>query len=92
MTEEAKKIVDLLNKEPFKKNYNLISFHSLGSEQLLQLLNDVLGEIDATQNGDIRFDFLCRLLNVFKSFLSNAQCGMFVEKTFHKIFIFCFNF
>nr|XP_002126367.1 intraflagellar transport protein 81 homolog [Ciona intestinalis] len=54
MTEEAKLIVELLNKEPFKKNVNLISFHSYGPEQLLQLLNDVLATIDPSQSGDIR--------------------------------------
>ncbi|XP_076807172.1 intraflagellar transport protein 81 homolog [Clavelina lepadiformis] len=54
MTEEAKQIVEHLNKEPFKRSLNLISLHSLGAEQLLQLLNDVLAEIDPRQHGDIR--------------------------------------
>ena len=54
MTEEARQIVELLNKEPLKRNYNVISFHSLGSEQLLQLLNDIFAEIDSTHGGDIR--------------------------------------
>uniref|UniRef100_H2YNA5 Intraflagellar transport protein 81 homolog n=1 Tax=Ciona savignyi TaxID=51511 RepID=H2YNA5_CIOSA len=54
MTEEAKLIVDLLNKEPFKKGLNLITLHSYGPEQLLQLLNDVLATIDPSQAGDIR--------------------------------------
>ena len=54
MTEEVRQIVDLLNKHPFKKNYSLISFHSLGPEQLLQLLNDVFAEIDSKNAGDIR--------------------------------------
>ena len=62
MTEEVRQIVELLNKDPFKKNYNLISFHSLGPEQLLQLLNDVFAEIDAKNAGDIRCVFMpfCR--------------------------------
>ena len=54
MTEEAKLVVDYLNKEPFQRNLNFISFQSLGQEQLLQLLNDVLAEIDPNQQGDIR--------------------------------------
>lgn len=54
MTEDAKQVVEYLNKEPFKRNLNFISFQSLGQEQLLQLLNDVLSEIDPSQAGDIR--------------------------------------
>ena len=54
MTEEARQIVELLGKEPFKRNLNLISFHSLGPEHLLQLLNDVFAEIDSKHAGDIR--------------------------------------
>uniref|UniRef100_A0A0G2JGC3 Intraflagellar transport 81 n=1 Tax=Mus musculus TaxID=10090 RepID=A0A0G2JGC3_MOUSE len=46
MSDQIKFIVDSLNKEPFKKNYNLITFDSLGPMQLLQVLNDVLAEID----------------------------------------------
>lgn len=54
MTEDAKQVVEFLNREPFKRNLNFISFQSLGQEQLLQLLNDVLAEIDPNQAGDIR--------------------------------------
>lgn len=46
MSEQLKFIVQELNKEPFSKNYNLISFDSLEPLQLLQVLNDVLGVID----------------------------------------------
>lgn len=46
MSEQLKYIVDELNKEPFKKNYNLISFDSLQPLQLLQVLNDVFAEIN----------------------------------------------
>ncbi|WAR28260.1 IFT81-like protein, partial [Mya arenaria] len=35
-----------LNKDPFNKSYNMISFDSLEPLQLLQVLNDVLGVID----------------------------------------------
>lgn len=54
MTEEAKQVVELLNKEPFNRNVTFISYQSLGQEQLLQLLNDILAELDPTQAGDIR--------------------------------------
>lgn len=46
MSDQIKFIVDSLNKEPFRKNYNLITFDSLEPMQLLQVLNDVLAEID----------------------------------------------
>ncbi|XP_038126091.1 intraflagellar transport protein 81 homolog isoform X2 [Cyprinodon tularosa] len=46
MSEQLKFIVEQLNKEPFKKNFNLITFDSLDTVQLLQILNDVLSEID----------------------------------------------
>lgn len=46
MSDQIKFIVDNLNKEPFRKNYNLITFDSLEPMQLLQVLNDVLSEID----------------------------------------------
>ena len=47
MGEQVKFIVQELNKEPFKKNLNLISFDSLEPLSLLQILSDVLGEIDS---------------------------------------------
>lgn len=46
MSEQLKFIVEQLNKDPFKKNFNLITFDSLEPMQLLQDLNDVLAEID----------------------------------------------
>lgn len=46
MSEQLKFIVEQLNREPFKKNFNLITFDSLEPMQLLQSLNDVLAEID----------------------------------------------
>ncbi|KAM4617060.1 intraflagellar transport protein 81 homolog [Polymixia lowei] len=54
MSEQLKFIVEQLNKEPFKKNFNLITFDSLEPMQLLQVLNDVLAEIDPKQAIDIR--------------------------------------
>lgn len=46
MSEQLKFIVEQLNKDPFKKTFNLITFDSLEPMQLLQILNDVLAEID----------------------------------------------
>ncbi|XP_078523624.1 intraflagellar transport protein 81 homolog isoform X1 [Lissotriton helveticus] len=54
MSDQIKFIVEKLNKDPFKKNYNLISFDSLEPMQLLQVLNDVLAEIDPKHAVDIR--------------------------------------
>ncbi|KAI2661886.1 hypothetical protein H4Q32_007582 [Labeo rohita] len=54
MSEQLKFIVEQLNREPFKKSFNLITFDSLEPIQLLQTLNDVLAEIDPKQAIDIR--------------------------------------
>ncbi|KAI4899499.1 hypothetical protein NFI96_011496 [Prochilodus magdalenae] len=54
MSEQLKFIVEQLNREPFKKSFNLITFDSLEPMQLLQTLNDVLAEIDSKQAIDIR--------------------------------------
>ena len=50
LSEQMKLIVQELNKEPFNKSYNLISFDSLEPLQLLQVLNDVLATIDPKVN------------------------------------------
>ncbi|XP_028269658.1 intraflagellar transport protein 81 homolog [Parambassis ranga] len=54
MNKQLKVIVEQFNKDPFKKNFNLITFDSLEPIQLLQILNDVLAEIDPKQAIDIR--------------------------------------
>ncbi|KFO75819.1 intraflagellar transport protein 81 homolog [Cuculus canorus] len=54
MSDQIQFIVEKLNQEPFRKNYNLITFDSLEAVQLLQLLSDVLGEIDPKHAVDIR--------------------------------------
>ena len=46
MSDQLKYIVAELQKDPHNKTFNLITFDSLSGEQLLQVLNDVLGEID----------------------------------------------
>ena len=54
MSDQLKFIVSELNKEPFEKSYNLISFDALSGELLLQNLSDVLAEIDSKNRLDIR--------------------------------------
>jgi len=54
MSEQLKYVVDHLNEKPFSKNLNLISFDSLQSLQLLQILNDVITEISPEQISDLR--------------------------------------
>ncbi|XP_050724013.1 intraflagellar transport protein 81 homolog [Eriocheir sinensis] len=54
MSEEIKFIVSELNKPPYTRNYNLISFDALNAESLLQVLNDVFAEIDPKNRLDIR--------------------------------------
>ncbi|XP_019949145.1 intraflagellar transport protein 81 homolog [Paralichthys olivaceus] len=73
MSEQLKFIVEQLNKEPFKKNFNLITFDCLEPMQLLQVLNDVLAEIDPKQSIDIREEMpeqtvkrMCALLGMMK--------------------------
>uniref|UniRef100_A0A3Q1ANC8 Intraflagellar transport protein 81 homolog n=1 Tax=Amphiprion ocellaris TaxID=80972 RepID=A0A3Q1ANC8_AMPOC len=73
MSEQLKFIVEQLNKEPFKKSFNLITFDTLEPMQLLQILNDVLAEIDPKQALDIREEMpeqtvkrMCALLGMLK--------------------------
>ncbi|XP_034397491.1 intraflagellar transport protein 81 homolog isoform X1 [Cyclopterus lumpus] len=73
MSEQLKLIVEQLNKDPFKKMFNLITFDSLEPMQLLQILNDVLAEIDPKQALDIREEMpeqtikrMCALLGMLK--------------------------
>ncbi|VDM46665.1 unnamed protein product [Toxocara canis] len=55
MTAEAlKTIVDGLNAEPFNMNLNLISFDSMSSGRLIQVLSDVIGWIENDETIDIR--------------------------------------
>ncbi|XP_008333923.1 intraflagellar transport protein 81 homolog [Cynoglossus semilaevis] len=73
MSEQLKFIVEQINKEPFKKNFNLITFDCLEPMQLLQILNDVLAEVDPKQAIDIREEMpeqtvkrMCALLGMLK--------------------------
>ncbi|XP_014665305.1 PREDICTED: intraflagellar transport protein 81 homolog [Priapulus caudatus] len=54
MSERLKYIVQELNKPPFTKNYNLISFDALEPMQRLQVLNDIFAELDPKNKLDIR--------------------------------------
>ncbi|XP_061622661.1 intraflagellar transport protein 81 homolog isoform X1 [Phyllopteryx taeniolatus] len=73
MSEQLKLIVEQLNKDPFRKNFNLITFDSLEPMQLLQILNDVLAEVDPKHAIDIREEMpeqtakrMCALLGMLK--------------------------
>ncbi|XP_030837564.1 intraflagellar transport protein 81 homolog isoform X2 [Strongylocentrotus purpuratus] len=54
MSTILKYVVEQLNKEPYRRNYNLISFDALEPLQLLQVLNDVLSEVNPQHKLDIR--------------------------------------
>ena len=54
MSEQLRFIVDKLNKEPYNKSYTIITFDSLDSLNLMQVLNDVIAEIDPEQKVDLR--------------------------------------
>ncbi|XP_018021151.1 intraflagellar transport protein 81 homolog [Hyalella azteca] len=56
MSDEIKFVVRELNKEPYKKNLNIITFDALEPENLLQVLNDVFAEIDPKHRLDIRHE------------------------------------
>ncbi|BES89381.1 Hypothetical protein NTJ_02188 [Nesidiocoris tenuis] len=73
MSERIKYIISKLNKPPFNKSYNLISFDSISPEELLQVLNDVLAEIDPSNRADVKAEEpeetavrLLSMLRVFK--------------------------
>ncbi|GIY99495.1 intraflagellar transport protein 81 homolog [Caerostris extrusa] len=54
MSEQIKFIIQELNKEPFNKKFNLISFDSLRTDNLLQIVNDVFTEVDPKMKTDVR--------------------------------------
>uniref|UniRef100_A0A1B6E6H5 Intraflagellar transport protein 81 homolog n=1 Tax=Clastoptera arizonana TaxID=38151 RepID=A0A1B6E6H5_9HEMI len=56
MSDYLKYIVSELNKNPFNRKYNMISFDSISPEDLLQVLTDVLAEIDATNKVDVHLE------------------------------------
>ncbi len=45
MSDEARVIIDLLNKPPFNKSLTLIAFDAVEPLALLQILSDVFGAI-----------------------------------------------
>jgi len=47
-------LIGELNKHPYNRNFNLITFDALHGDQLLQILSDVLAEIDTKNRIDIR--------------------------------------
>ena len=54
MSQQLRFIVDTLNQPPFSRKYNLVTFDSLDSFNLLQVLNDVLSEISPDHKIDLR--------------------------------------
>ncbi|XP_026682461.1 intraflagellar transport protein 81 homolog [Diaphorina citri] len=56
MHSAVKYIVNELNKPPYNKRFNIVSFDSLSSEDLLQVVSDVLGELDASHKVDLRIE------------------------------------
>lgn len=54
MSQQLRFIVDTLNQPPFSRHYNLVTFDSLDSFNLLQVLNDVLSEISPDHKVDLR--------------------------------------
>lgn len=54
MNQQLRFIVDSLNKPPYGRRFNLVSFDSLDSLSLLQVLNDVLAEISPEHSIDLR--------------------------------------
>lgn len=65
--EAVKLIVDKLNKPPFDKNFTIISFDSLSSEELFQILSDVLQYISEQDRIDLHAEdseqTIVRILN-----------------------------
>ena len=53
MSSQIREIVRLLNDPPFAKNLSLVTFDEKQPHQLMLLLNEVLGEIDASQQVDM---------------------------------------
>ncbi len=54
MNQQLRFIVDSLNQPPYNKRFNLVSFDSLDSFSLLQVLNDVLSEASPEHKIDLR--------------------------------------
>lgn len=54
MNQQLRYIVDTLNQPPYNKRLNLVTFDSLDTFSLLQLLNDVLAEISPDHKIDLR--------------------------------------
>lgn len=54
MSQQLRYIIDTLNLPPFSKQFNLVSFDSLDSLNLLQILNDVLAEVSPDHKVDLR--------------------------------------
>lgn len=77
--ETVKFIVDSLNKSPFNKNFNVISFDSLTSEELLQILSDILQEINDQPRIDIHLEDLEQTAIRFFNMLHILRYKLFTD-------------
>lgn len=77
--ETVKFIVDSLNKSPFNKNFNVISFDSLTSEELLQILSDILQEINDQPRIDIHLEDLEQTAIRFFNMLHILRYKLFID-------------
>ena len=83
MSDQLKYIVAELQKAPYSKNFNLITFDSLSGEQLLQVLNDVR-KLDKS-NLKFRKDDLERHLSMVKILIEKHDEWKLVDQTFSKM-------
>lgn len=68
--DSVKFVVDHLNKPPFDKTFNVISFDSLTSEELFQIVSDVLQEISVQEKVDVHLeDFEHTVIRVMNTLL-----------------------
>lgn len=56
--EEIKFVIDELNKEPFKKNLNIISYDNLTGTERIKILFQIFQYIDEKVNQTFTFNFL----------------------------------
>ena len=83
MSDHIKHIIQELNKPPFEKQYNLITFDSLEPLQLLQVLTDVLAEVDPKVSSSLTFICITCVYNYI------FVCVYTVSKTTHFVYTIC---
>ena len=75
MSEQIKAIIHALNRPPFNRNYNIVTFDELEPLALLQSLNDILGHISPQQEIDIRQEDPKTTTLRMMSFLKMLKCN-----------------